>query len=90
MTVSFEIPDAKAQLLLDMMSKRYVGLKIPTTKAGKSILLTKLIQQDIINSMRQVIGEQKSQEAVQAIKADPDLAESPLEAELKLVAPAQE
>jgi hypothetical protein len=86
-TITFDIPDQKALLLLDMMSKRYQGIQIPSNKAGKEALLTKLIQQEIINSMRQMIAQQKQAEAVQTIKADPDLAESPLEAELKIVAP---
>jgi len=81
--ISFDIPDAKALLLLGMLSKRYQGLTIPKTKAEKEALLTKLIQQQIVESMRQVISQQKQAEAIQAIKADADLAETPFEAELK-------
>jgi hypothetical protein len=89
MTISFDIPNAKAELLLDALVKRYAGLTVPETNADKATLLNKLIQQQLVESMRAMIREQKQVEAVQQIQADVDLAETPLEAELKSVVAEQ-
>jgi hypothetical protein len=83
MTISFDIPNAKAEMVLEALVKQYAGLSVPETNAEKAELLNKLIQQQLIDSMRAMIREQKQVEAIQAIKADADLAETPLEAELK-------
>jgi hypothetical protein len=67
-----------------------VGLKVPETNADKAVLLNKLVQQSIVDLVRTIIREQKQAEALQAIKADSDIAETPLEAELKSLSVAEQ
>jgi hypothetical protein len=87
MNITLEIPDGKTDILLSELAKRYQGLRIPETNAQKKALLAKLIQQQVTDLLRQTIVREKQAEAVQTIKADADLAETSLEAEMKLVAP---
>jgi hypothetical protein len=79
-TLNIEIPDAKANQLVEFYAKKY-NLEVPTTLAKKKAFLEKAIVHEHIVLMRTVIAKQKEQEALQAIQADPDIAQSSLEAE---------
>lgn len=81
-TLNIEIPDAKANQLVEFYAKKY-NLPVPDTQAKKKAFLEKAIVHEHIILMRTVIAKQKEQEAIQAIQADPDIAQSPLEVEVQ-------
>lgn len=81
-TIKLNIPDAKALILLETLASKY-GIEVPKERADKEALLNKILNQQIVDSLRGIIREQKQVEATQAIQADNDIAETELEAEVK-------
>jgi len=90
MNITLEVPDGKADILLSELAKRYQGLRTPETNAQKKALLTKLIQIQVTDILIKTVVRQKEAEVQQIIKADADYAMPSLEAEMKLVAPAEQ
>lgn len=82
MKITIDIPDGKVDNLIELYNQRY-QLGTPKTNAEQKDFLSKVIQHEHINLLRQVVAKQKEEEAKAQIISDPDIAESSIEAEIR-------